>query len=450
MRIHFIAIGGSAMHSLALEMQELGHQVSGSDDALFEPSKSKLAAAGLLPPTLGWFADKITSDIDIIVLGMHAKKENPELKRALELNLTIQSYPQFIASQTENKTRVVIAGSHGKTTITSMVLHALNYHDQPTDFMVGAPLSKNAKTLALSENNDFILLEGDEYLSSALDAQPKFLWYQPEIALISGIAWDHINVFPTYESYRLQFEYFISSIREGGVLVYNEADAELKKLVESHPHPIKKISYNTPQHSIREGVTYLSTEEGDLPLEIFGTHNLQNLAGAQWIAQLMGIDSTDFNEALLSFKGASKRLELLVRGEENLLFKDFAHAPSKVKASCEALKTQFEKKKLIVCLELHTYSSLDPHFIQNYAHTLTAADEVIVFYDEEALKIKNRNPIPPQQIEKAFQHASLTCISDVSELHSALLTRKFTNEVLVMMSSGNFGNLDWELLIQRF
>ena len=450
MRIHFIAIGGSAMHSLALEMQALGHEVSGSDDTLFEPSKSKLEAAGLLPDALGWFPEKITSQLEVIVLGMHAKKENPELKRALELNLTIQSYPEFIAAQTQNKTRVVIAGSHGKTTITSMVLHALNYHDQPTDFMVGAPLSKSAKTFTLSAENDFILLEGDEYLSSALDSQPKFLWYTPEIALISGIAWDHVNVFPTYETYKLQFEIFIGTIRQGGVLVYNEADTELKKLVESHPHPIKKIGYHTPQHFICEGITYLVTEEGDLPLQIFGAHNLQNLAGAQWIAQLMGIDSTDFFEAILSFKGASKRLELMAKGEDSLLFKDFAHAPSKVEASCQALKRQFEKKKLTVCLELHTYSSLDPHFIKNYAHTLASADEVIVFYDAEALQIKNRAPLAPLLIEKAFQHPALTCITEVDQLHSMLLSRKFSNEVLVMMSSGSFGRIDWEHLKERF
>ena len=450
MRIHFIAIGGSAMHSLALEMQALGHEVSGSDDTLFEPSKSKLEAAGLLPDALGWFPEKITSQLEVIVLGMHAKKENPELKRALELNLTIQSYPEFIAAQTQKKTRVVIAGSHGKTTITSMVLHALNYHDQPTDFMVGAPLSNSAKTFNLSAENDFMLLEGDEYLSSALDPQPKFLWYTPEIALISGIAWDHVNVFPTYDTYKLQFEIFIGTIRQGGVLVYNEADLELKKLVESHPHPIKKMGYQTPQHFIREGITYLVTEEGDLPLQIFGAHNLQNLAGAQWIAQLMGIDSTDFYEAILSFKGTSKRLELMVKGEDSLLFKDFAHAPSKVEASCQALKRQFEKKKLTVCLELHTYSSLDPYFIKNYAHTLAHADEVIVFYDAEALQIKNRAPLAPLLIEKAFQHPALTCITEVDQLHSVLLSRKFSNEVLVMMSSGSFGRIDWEHLKERF
>ena len=308
LRIHFIAIGGSAMHSLALEMKELGHEVSGSDDAIFEPSKSKLEAAGLLPPRMGWFPEKLSAAIDVVVLGMHAKRDNPELKKAQELGLKIQSYPEFIATMTQDKTRVVIAGSHGKTTITSMVLHVLRYHEMNTDYMVGAPVANSTKTLSLSEENDFVLLEGDEYLSSPIDLQPKFLWYQPEIALISGIAWDHVNVFPTFENYSSQFERFILSIQAGGVLVYNEEDEVLKNLVNASQHPIKKIAYQTPKHFITDGTTYLETPEGSLPLKVFGRHNLSNLAGAQWIAQLMGMNSSDFYEAILSFKGASKRL----------------------------------------------------------------------------------------------------------------------------------------------
>ena len=271
MRLHFIAIGGSAMHSLALEMMSLGHEVTGSDDAIFEPSKSKLESAGLLPQKMGWFPEKLSKVIDVVVLGMHAKSDNPELKKAQDLDLKIQSYPEFLASLTKEKTRVVIAGSHGKTTITSMILHALRYHEIDTDFMVGASVSKDSKTLALSEENDFVLLEGDEYLSSAIDSQPKFLWYKPEITLISGIAWDHVNVFPTFENYVSQFERFIYSIQAGGVLIYNEEDEVLKDLVNSVEHPIKKISYKTPEHFISEGTTYLETSEGSLPLMIFGS-----------------------------------------------------------------------------------------------------------------------------------------------------------------------------------
>ena len=450
MQLHFIAIGGSAMHSLALEMMQLGHRVTGSDDAIYEPSKSKLLKAGLLPETFGWFPEKISKTIDVVVLGMHAKEDNPELLKAQELDLKIQSYPEFLASLTKNKTRVVIAGSHGKTTITSMILHALNYHEIEADYMVGAPVSENSKTLSLSETPDFVLLEGDEYLSSAIDLRPKFLWYSPEIALISGIAWDHINVFPTFENYVAQFEEFINSIEAGGVLVFNEDDEVLKKLVESNTHPIKKIGYRTPTHFTKEGTTYLETEEGSLPLMIFGKHNLLNLAGAQWIAQLMGLDSSDFYEAMPSFKGASKRLELLAKGENSFLFKDFAHAPSKVKATCLAVKDQFSSKKITICLELHTYSSLDPEFINQYAQTLEAADEVLVFYDPEALKIKNRSAIPPESIQEAFVHSTLNVFTHAAKLNTVLLERTYSDEVLVMMSSGNFGGMDWKALQEQF
>lgn len=301
MYLHFIAIGGSAMHSLALQMHSLGHKVTGSDDVIFEPSKSNLQNEGLIPESLGWFPKKINENIDIVILGMHAKRDNPELKEAQRMNLEIQSYPEFLALISENKTRVVIAGSHGKTTITAMILHALEYHGIETDYMVGAIGYENLKKLSIGDKNDFVLLEGDEYLSSVIDPQPKFLWYTPEIALINAISWDHFNVFPTFKDYITQFERFIYSIKAGGVLIYNKEDQVLKKLVETIEHPIKKIGYNSPDHFIDKGQTYLETEEGSLPLKVFGSHNLQNLAGAQWIAQLMGLDRSDFFESMLSF-----------------------------------------------------------------------------------------------------------------------------------------------------
>ena len=281
MRLHFIAIGGSAMHSLAIAMHLLGHKVSGSDDAVYDPSRCNLEASGLLPLNLGWFPEKINSEVDVVILGMHAKKDNPELLEAQKKGLKIQSYPEFLAARSQNKSRVVIAGSHGKTTITSMILHVLYYHEIKTDFMVGAQLKFMSETLSISKENDFILLEGDEYLSSPIDLRPKFLWYHPEIALISGIAWDHINVFPTFENYVKQFESFINSIQPGGVLIYNEEDEILKSLVEAHQHSIKKIPYKTPKHYINNSVTYLETTEGNLPLSVFGEHNLLNLAGAK-------------------------------------------------------------------------------------------------------------------------------------------------------------------------
>jgi len=448
MQLHFIAIGGSAMHSLALAMHRLGHRVTGSDDAIFDPSKTKLEQANLLPDTLGWHPEKLNNEIDVVVLGMHAKADNPELIMAQALGLKIQSYPEFLASMCKEKSTVVVAGSHGKTTITAMVLHVLNYHGVSTDFMIGAPVPAVTETLSISDENDFILLEGDEYLSSAIDSQPKFLWYKPEIALISGIAWDHVNVFPTFEDYISQFEKFIYSIVEGGVLFYNEEDKELKSLVENCSHPVKKIPYGTPEHTLDNGITYLNTSEGSLPLSVFGTHNLMNLAGARWISQLMGVDVSDFYEAIPSFTGAAKRMERLAKGKTAILFKDFAHAPSKVSASAKAVKSQFSRHKIKVCLELHTYSSLDATFIKQYKDSLTAADEAIVFYDPEALKIKNRAPIDPDAIKKAFNHSSIEVITEAKVLQKELFEQEYVNYLLVMMSSGNFGDLDWEKLKQ--
>lgn len=446
MRLHFISIGGSAMHSLALEMKRMGNEITGSDDAIFNPSKAKLKAAEILPETLGWFPEKITNKIDVVILGMHAKINNPELLKAQSLKLKIQSYPEFLAEISQEKTRVVIAGSHGKTTITAMILHVLNYHDISTDFMLGAPVSAVTETLFVSEENDFILLEGDEYLSSAIDLQPKFLWYQPEIALISGIAWDHINVFPTFETYVSQFEKFIFSIREGGVLLYNQEDLVLKDLVENSPHAIKKIPYIAPIHHIENGITFLDTSEGSLPLSVFGEHNLMNLSGAQWISQLMGLDAVEFYEAIPSFTGAAKRLEKISQGLTAVLFKDFAHAPSKVMATAKAVKDQFKGFEIHICLELHTYSSLDISFINQYKKTLSLADKAIIFYDPEALKIKNRSPISTEIIQAAFDHDFLKVITKTSSLEEYLFSQKYDNKIMVMMSSGNFGGLDWDEL----
>jgi UDP-N-acetylmuramate: L-alanyl-gamma-D-glutamyl-meso-diaminopimelate ligase len=313
MNIHFISIGGSAMHNLAIALTKKDFSVTGSDDVIHEPSKSRLEQYGLLPKQFGWFPEKISSEIDVIILGMHAKGDNPELLRAQELGLKIYSYPEFLFEQSKNKTRVVIGGSHGKTTITSMILHVLHYHEKEVDYMVGAQLEGFETMVHLTEKNDFTVLEGDEYLSSPIDLRPKFHLYKPNIALLSGIAWDHINVFPTFENYVEQFDVFINSITNGGILVYNEEDEIVKKLVEKSTAAIKKYPYRSPEHFIENGITFLQTGEGDLPLEIFGNHNLQNLAGAKWICQHMGIDEDDFYEAIVSFKGASKRLEKIIQ-----------------------------------------------------------------------------------------------------------------------------------------
>ena len=397
MKVHFIAIGGAAMHNLALALHLKGFEVSGSDDAIFDPSKSRLKSRGLLPETFGWFPEKITLDLDAIILGMHARIDNPELVRAQELGLKIYSYPEFIYEQSKDKTRIVIAGSHGKTTITAMILHVLDYHGRTCDYMVGAQLEGFDVMVQLSDNNDFIVLEGDEYLSSPLDLRPKFHHYKPNIALVSGIAWDHINVFPTFENYKAQFSIFVDSIVNGGSISYNEEDAEVRQIVEYSENPIRKFPYKTPKHNIEAGVTYLESDEGPIPLEVFGAHNLNNLAGAKWICQHMGIDEADFHEAIGSFSGASKRLEKIVSYKSTDIYKDFAHAPSKVTATTTAVKLQYPNRHLIACLELHTFSSLNESFLNQYRKSLSKADEAIIFYSSKNLKIKNMKSSKKQQ-----------------------------------------------------
>jgi len=451
MRIHFIAIGGSAMHNLALALHLKGDQITGSDDEIFDPSKSRLKDKGLLPEEFGWFSERITNNLDAVVLGMHAKADNPELLKAQELNLKIYSYPEFLYEQSKHKTRVVIGGSHGKTTITSMILHVMHYHNKEVDYMVGAQLEGFDVMVKLTSDNDFIVLEGDEYLSSPIDRRPKFHLYKPNIALISGIAWDHINVFPTYEGYVEQFKIFVDSIVEGGSITYNIEDAEVMKVVESSENTIRKFPYQTPNYQVDTGITYLDTEEGLMPIEIFGKHNLNNLAGAKWICQQMSIDENDFYEAIASFHGASKRLEKIAENETCSVFKDFAHSPSKVEATTKALKDQYPNRKLIACLELHTYSSLNPEFLNEYKGALDPADLAVVFYSPHAVKIKKLDEIKSEQIANAFQRDDLIIYTNPTDFKNFLFSQKFNNTSLLLMSSGNYGGLNFnelqELLI---
>ncbi len=444
MHIHFIAVGGSAMHNLALALYNKGEHITGSDDAIFEPSKSRLEAKGILPVEMGWFPEKITKEIDIIILGMHAKADNPELMKAQELGLKIYSYPEFIYEHAKNKTRVVIGGSHGKTTITSMILHVLHYHGKEVDFLVGAQLPGFDTMVQLTDNSDFMLIEGDEYLSSATDKRPKFHLYQPNIALISGIAWDHINVFPTFENYVDQFRVFIRKITNGGILVYNEEDEVVNQLVQETEMPIRKLPYHTPASHIDNGITYIETTDGPMPLEVFGDHNLSNLAGAKWICQNMGIDEDDFYEAIATFKGAAKRLEKIAETATSVAYKDFAHSPSKVKATTEAVKLQYPDKKLIACLELHTYSSLNAGFLGEYEGALNAADTALVFYSPDALAIKRMLPISKEDIIKAFQKKNLLVYTQPSDFQTFLKETDFTDSVLLLMSSGNYGGLNFD------
>ena len=444
MNIHFISIGGSAMHNLAIALSKKGFTITGSDDTIHEPSKSRLEKHVLLPKEFGWFTENIHQDLDVIILGMHAKSNNPELLKAQELGLKIYSYPEFLFEQSKEKTRVVIGGSHGKTTITSMILHVLHYHDKEVDYMVGAQLEGFETMVHLTEENDFTVLEGDEYLSSPIDLRPKFHLYKPNIALLSGIAWDHINVFPTFENYVEQFEIFIQSITNGGILVYNEEDEIVKKLVEESTAAIKKYPYKSPEYFIENGITFLQTEEGDLPLEIFGNHNLQNLAGAKWICQHMGIDDDDFYEAIASFKGASKRLEKIAENKSTVIFKDFAHSPSKVAATTKAVKEQYSERTVLACLELHTYSSLNAEFLSEYKGVLKSADKAVVFYSPKAVKIKQLDEVTKEQIAKAFDREDLIIYTNPTEFKEFLFSQNLENTTLLLMSSGNYGGLDFD------
>jgi UDP-N-acetylmuramate: L-alanyl-gamma-D-glutamyl-meso-diaminopimelate ligase len=444
MNLHFIAIGGSAMHNLALALLQKGYQITGSDDTIFEPSKSRLENKGLLPQEFGWFPEKITTNLDAVILGMHAKADNPELLKAKELGLTIYSYPEFLYEQSKDKTRVVIGGSHGKTTITSMILHVLNYHEIDVDFMVGAQLEGFDTMVKLTSKNEFMVLEGDEYLSSPIDLRPKFHLYKPNIALISGIAWDHINVFPTFENYVEQFSIFTNSLINGGIMVYNEEDEIVKNVVENSENPIKKYPYKTPEYKIISGTTFIETPEGEMPLEFFGKHNLQNMAGAKWICQHIGVGEDEFYEAIATFKGASKRLEKIAENNSTVVFKDYAHSPSKVEATTKAVKNQYQERTVLACLELHTYSSLNADFLKEYEGALDNADVAVVFYSPHAVEIKKLEKVTKQQIKKAFNREDLIIYTNPEDFRNYLFSHNLVNTAVLLMSSGNYGGLDFK------
>lgn len=440
--VHFIAIGGSAMHNLALALNNAGHRVTGSDDHIFEPSKSRLLAAGLLPPAEGWDIKRITEDLDAVILGMHAHPDNPELAKAQELGLKIYSYPEFLYHQSEDKTRVVIAGSHGKTTITSMILHVFHYHDLDTDFMVGAQLEGFDVMVKIAPQAEFMLLEGDEYLSSPIDRRPKFIHYKPNVALISGIAWDHVNVFPTFEDYLDQFRHFLMVIEPGGAVVYNEEDENVRRLVEETPNEIKRFPYSTPSYHMNGEECVLETFMGDVPLQIFGRHNLNNLEGARWICNQMGVTDEQFYEAIPTFSGASRRLEMLAERDDLVIYRDFAHAPSKVAATVKAVREMYPDRKFIAALELHTYSSLQTKFMPEYRGSLDPADEAMVYYNPEAVAAKRLPEITAEQVQTAFGASDLQVFNASDELFAKLNEPLQEKAVVLLMSSGNYNNVD--------
>ncbi|MCX6276021.1 MAG: Mur ligase domain-containing protein [Bacteroidetes bacterium] len=449
-RIHFIAIGGAAMHNLALALHQKGYNISGSDDEINEPSRSRLSGAGLLPSVMGWFPEKITGELDAIILGMHARADNPELLRAQQLGLKIFSYPEYLYEFSKHKLRVVIGGSHGKTTITAMILHVLKQRSIDFDYMVGAKLDGFDTMVRLSEKAPLIVLEGDEYLSSPIDRRPKFHLYHADIALLSGIAWDHINVFPTYAEYVRQFQIYVDQIPPAGTIVYCSNDQEVLKVIEDTSSYCKKVPYSIPAHRIKNGKTYLihNDAEGhqkETGLEIFGDHNLMNLLGAKEVCSLLGISDDDFYNAVSSFKGAARRLEKLGSNETLTVFKDFAHSPSKLKATIEAVKNQYPDRQVIACMELHTFSSLTGNFLAEYNGSMEKADEAIVYFNPLTIAHKKLKPVSPEQVRDAFQRSDLVVFTESDKLRKHLLDKKHENAVLLMMSSGTYDGIDLEV-----
>lgn len=441
MKVHFIAIGGSAMHNLAIALHLKGYHVTGSDDEIFDPARSKLAKYGLLPSEIGWFPQKIDTSIDAIILGMHARADNPELLEAQALNLKIYSYPEFLYEQSKDKIRIVVGGSHGKTSITAMIIHVLQKLNVACDYMVGAQLAGFEVMVKLSDEAPIIVIEGDEYLTSPLDLRPKFHVYRPTIGIISGIAWDHINVFPTFQKYIEQFEIFAQMIPDGGKLIYCAEDPIVKQVANKIDSSLT-IPYSLPAYFIQKGVTFLQTEFGNIPLQIFGKHNLLNLQAAKLACEAVNVSEEDFYRAIQSFKGASKRLELIAENEWSVVYKDFAHSPSKLKATVEAVKEQYSDFEIVACMELHTFSSLTEGFLGQYEGCMDAATIGIIFFDPHAIKHKKLAAISESMIINAFKNEDLFVFSNSEEMKNKLLSLKGKNRLFLLMSSGNFGGIN--------
>jgi UDP-N-acetylmuramate: L-alanyl-gamma-D-glutamyl-meso-diaminopimelate ligase len=445
MRVHFIAIGGSAMHNLAIALNRKGYEVSGSDDEIFEPSRTRLEKEGILPHEMGWNPEKITSNIDAVILGMHAREDNPELLRAKQLNIPIFSYPEYLYEQSKNKLRVVIGGSHGKTTITSMILHACRELGKEVDYMVGAQLEGYDCMVKLSEDAQVIILEGDEYLSSPIDRRPKFHLYKPNVALLSGIAWDHINVFPTFENYVSQFDIFCDLIEPKGKLIFNKQDDEIVKLADKHKNIVEAIGYDTPAYDVTDFGTRLHLNSLTYDLKLFGEHNLQNLMGAMHVCESIGISNTEFLQSMSNFTGAGKRLQKVVESNDFIMFKDFAHSPSKLKATTKAVKEQFSNRKLIACMELHTFSSLKKEFLPHYKNCMQMADEALVYFSPDVVAHKKLEPISKEQVFNGFG-GGITVATQTQEVLDFITKNAEANSALLMMSSGNFDGIDYDKL----
>ncbi|MFT6850641.1 MAG: UDP-N-acetylmuramate: L-alanyl-gamma-D-glutamyl-meso-diaminopimelate ligase [Sphingobacteriales bacterium] len=447
MNIHFIAIGGNVMHNLAIALHKKGFNITGSDDEFFDPSKGRLESYGLLPEKNGWDPQRITKDLDGVILGMHARIDNPELQKAQELGIPIYSFPEYIYEQSKDKKRVVIAGSHGKTSVTAMVMHVLKGMEMDFDYMVGAQLD-GFETMVKLTDAPVIILEGDEYLSSPLDRKPKFLHYKAHIAVLNGIAWDHINVFPTYKEYFNQFELFLQSMEEEGCCFYYEGDPENVRLAQKHRGNVALKSFELPNHKVENGVTTIFNKDKEVAIKVFGKHNLQNLSAAQSICEALGISIDDFLNSISSFSGAAKRLEVLVNGKDRGFFKDYAHSPSKLEATVKAVKNQFPSRKLFACMELHTFSSLNKEFLSQYAGSMADADVPVVFYNAHTLAHKKMPPLSPILVKEAFERDDILVIDSEKALNEYVFSQNYANSNLLLMSSGNFGGLDLKTLAE--
>jgi UDP-N-acetylmuramate: L-alanyl-gamma-D-glutamyl-meso-diaminopimelate ligase len=438
MRVHFIAIGGAVMHNLAIALNKKGYQVTGSDDEIFEPSRSRLAENGLLPEKQGWDPERITDDIDTIILGMHARGDNPELVRARELGLKIMSFPEYLYEQTRNKKRIVVAGSHGKTTTTAMIMHVFRCLGIKFDFMVGSVIDGFDTMVGLSDSSEFAVLEGDEYLTSALDPRPKFHLYMPDIAILNGIAWDHMNVFPTFENYVDQFRIFIDKISDRGSLIYFEDDPEVKKIALEAKNNIIKKPYKVHGYFQNKTGFYAATHNRIVPLKIFGEHNMQNLSAAKEACLATGITEDDFYRAIQTFEGTSKRLQRICGNENGDAYIDFAHSPSKVKATVEAIAARYPGRDIIACLELHTYSSLNINFLPQYHGTLEKASFPFVYFNPHAVQHKKLPSLSIEEVRKAFGKKEIIVFDNSNEMFSFIRKQIFHNPVYLFMSSGDY------------
>lgn len=447
-RIHFIAIGGSVMHNLAIALKNQGHTVTGSDDEIFEPSRSALEKNGLLPKNEGWNPEAITNTLDVVILGMHARKDNPELVKAQQLGLKIYSFPEYIYNHSIDKQRVIIAGSHGKTTITGIVVHVLNYYNRSFDYVIGARIKGVENPVKLSDA-PVIVIEGDEYLCSALDPTPKFLRYQHHIGLISGVAWDHANVFPTEEEYLKQFDKFADQTPKSGILIFCDSDPMVSVVGNKQRNDVVSVPYKAHSHALENGQEYLTNGKERIPIKIFGNHNLQNISGAKELLKKIGISTEQFYKAISSFEGAAGRLEKVKETKSTVVFKDYAHAPSKVKASVRAVKELYPTREVVACLELHTFSSLNKSYLPQYKDALKGINQAVVFFNPEKVKAKNLEPLAEADIKNAFGGNNLTVFDDAKQLEAFLATQKWDNKNLLMMSSGNFAGFNIQTLAEK-